>query len=292
MPPRSAKRDCTCRLDLSEARPDNKELPYTAARQPLDTVNSLIPLNSLDFFKIRQPSCPTASYSFRGKIKIEMTDSERFAKIVVMRHSIRLDRDIDAGWEDKDSRPYDSPIRCFELPKLQGVKLSKHGITKIVCSPFRRCIQTAAIVGKEIGISELSIDLNFGEQMEQVRRANQARGAVDAEMSLTYLTEPQMLSTIRDLNPDMRISCITGSTPQYDESLIGSYTRFSRNFDRLQLEFPGDVLLVVTHGGCVDAVAQAKGFTAFEVCECGFIAVDDDGEILDLDGVQLLKGML
>ena len=70
-----------------------------------------------------------------------------------MRHSERLDdvsedfASIPASiWPDKTERPYDTPISNTDLPREAAMKLRKYAITKVVSSPFRRCLQTAGIV--------------------------------------------------------------------------------------------------------------------------------------------------
>ena len=73
--------------------------------------------------------------------------------LVVMRHSVRLDEDPAAEWEDKMRRPYDPPITDFVLPAQQARALKASGLhrfDRLVCSPFLRCLQTAAVVLKTL----------------------------------------------------------------------------------------------------------------------------------------------
>jgi broad specificity phosphatase PhoE len=94
----------------------------------------------------------------------------------VMRHSVRLDEDLSADWSDKQSRPYDCPIKDFGLPADQVSRLQAYGFTRIVCSPFRRCIQTAGVVAMGLGVREVTVHRGVGEVMNKVRNAiNEAR---------------------------------------------------------------------------------------------------------------------
>ena len=42
-----------------------------------------------------------------------------------MRHSVRLDQDEKAEWDDRLQRPYDTPIVDFELPARQAQLVAK-----------------------------------------------------------------------------------------------------------------------------------------------------------------------
>ena len=80
-------------------------------------------------------------------------------------------QDPSADWPDKSARPYDCPIEDFELPAQQVPRLKAFGFTRIVCSPFRRCLQTAGIVARALNINEVMIHLGVGEVMSKVKTA-------------------------------------------------------------------------------------------------------------------------
>lgn len=69
--------------------------------------------------------------------------------LFVMRHGERLD-DADPSWVPKTDRPWDPPLT--ERGKQQAWEVGKRlrtegwGITRVVVSPFLRCVQTAAQV--------------------------------------------------------------------------------------------------------------------------------------------------
>lgn len=89
---------------------------------------------------------------------------------VVMRHSTRLDiSNPDASWSDKTDRPYDPPISGFELAELSAGKLKSLGIDIIVTSPMRRCVQTAGIMARSLGVFNVVVDFGLSEVMHAVR---------------------------------------------------------------------------------------------------------------------------
>ncbi|CAN0578515.1 unnamed protein product, partial [Ectocarpus sp. 12 AP-2014] len=56
-------------------------------------------------------------------------------------------------WPDRALRPYDSPIVDTDLPARQAKALGRLGMgsqTVIICSPFRRCLQTAGVVARTL----------------------------------------------------------------------------------------------------------------------------------------------
>lgn len=86
-------------------------------------------------------------------------------RLAVMRHSVRLDSDPAAGWPDRQERPYDTPISDYNLPAEQATLMKKQGLGDfdlIVCSPFRRCLQTAGIVAQKLGIHRVSVHRSLG----------------------------------------------------------------------------------------------------------------------------------
>mmetsp|Transcript_54096 Transcript_54096/g.65309 ORF Transcript_54096/g.65309 Transcript_54096/m.65309 type:complete len:263 (-) Transcript_54096:751-1539(-) len=106
--------------------------------------------------------------------------------LVVMRHSERLDDRAmnfteisEEIWPDKMTRPYDPPIsddrrdpsyRGRELATEATAKLTAYDIARVVTSPFRRCIQTAAIVARGLGVSRVEVDPRLGEHVDAAMR--------------------------------------------------------------------------------------------------------------------------
>ena len=89
----------------------------------------------------------------------------------MIRHSARLDEVFGCTWSDHDTRPYDTPISDYDLPTRAASKLISYDFQAVVSSPFRRCLQTAAIVANRLGLKVLFVDNRLGEVMHQVRSA-------------------------------------------------------------------------------------------------------------------------
>ena len=109
--------------------------------------------------------------SVEGLAAGQMGPEARGGLLVVMRHSVRLDDDAGAAWPDKRARPYDSPISDFALPVTQAQALLDAGLGEfdvLICSPFRRALQTAALVaGRLGGPTRVRIDKRLGEKVRQ-----------------------------------------------------------------------------------------------------------------------------
>ncbi len=120
----------------------------------------------------------------------------------VLRHAERVDvlEPADAAalvgeefaWPDQDARPYDTPISDFDHPRRAAEQLKAYGFTRIVSSPFRRCLQTAAAVAAELGVEVVDVHKGIGEAMAQVKR----NGWPGDSHELTYLTEEEMSKTL------------------------------------------------------------------------------------------------
>jgi hypothetical protein len=88
-------------------------------------------------------------------------------------------------------RPYDTPITDLELPAAAAQAVERSGVLllqtvpqndaqndallqsrehiMIVSSPFRRCLQTAGEVARQLQIDEVYVHLQLGERMDKVR---------------------------------------------------------------------------------------------------------------------------
>ena len=89
----------------------------------------------------------------------------------MIRHSARLDEVFGCTWSDRDTRPYDTPISDYDLPTRAASKLIAYDFQAVVSSPFRRCLQTAAIIANRLGLKVLFVDNRLGEVMHQVKSA-------------------------------------------------------------------------------------------------------------------------
>ena len=107
--------------------------------------------------------------------------SRDFNVLIVMRHSKRIDQhppppSSNLHWGVNEFlRPYDPPICDFNLPltilRTELVPLIPQlNVRKIVTSPFLRCVQTSAVIGRQLGVREYEIDARLGESKWAVNR--------------------------------------------------------------------------------------------------------------------------
>lgn len=144
--------------------------------------------------------CPEEQAAAQPKPKPKQKPGPRH--IGVLRHAERadaLDPAVAASlvgeefaWPDQDVRPYDTPISDFDHPRRAAEQLKAYGFTRIISSPFRRCLQTAAAVAAELGVEVVDVHKGVGEAMAQVKR----NGWPDDNHELTYLTEEEMSTTL------------------------------------------------------------------------------------------------
>ena len=113
-----------------------------------------------------------------GAMAAEAVPGSGLRWLAYMRHSDRLDCEtceISGAWPDAGQRPYDTPISNEELP-LESAQVLKESLPEgvavcaVVSSPFRRCLQTAALAGRQLGLKMLHVDNRLGELMAAVAR--------------------------------------------------------------------------------------------------------------------------
>lgn len=173
-------------------------------------------------------------------------------------------------WPDRALRPYDSPIVDVDLPARQAKELSRHGMdsqTLILCSPFRRCLQTAGVVARTLGVAGVTVNLEVGERMDRVRREiaelTLALGE-DSDATLdnsqpapvfSYLEEKDMREA---LGAGVQLERIVGEQPPEEESGVEAKQRFIATIAKLREEqLREGPVLVVAHGDTLDAAGES-----------------------------------
>jgi hypothetical protein len=130
-------------------------------------------------------------------------DTDGWPLLCVMRHSTRLDAHEAASigaaaWPDRLTRPYDTPIADLELPRRAARRLRAAGLGAfdvVVSSPYRRCLQTAAIVAEELSIACLVIDNRLSEDLTSAERCWAAHGLPIGEYTYMSLDEATKWAT-------------------------------------------------------------------------------------------------
>ena len=162
--------------------------------------------------------------------------------------------DPSATWVDKQERPYDTPINDFELPVQQARLMKERQLGQfdlLVCSPFRRCLQTASLVAAELGIKTVLINTSMSERVSAVKKAQRDvwGDSRPADGVVTYLDDDQQQQY---LGAEVSIEGQMGTVPPTTEDHHQTKCRYQKAFDELREEFcvaQGKSVLVVAHGG-------------------------------------------
>lgn len=172
-------------------------------------------------------------------------------------------------WPDRAVRPYDSPIVDTDLPARQAKELSRLGMgsqTLIVCSPFRRCLQTAGVVARTLGVASVTVHLGVGERMDKVRREiaemalvneQESDGALGSKPTpvFSYLGEEDMCEA---LGAGVQLERIVGEQPPQEESGVEAKQRFIATIAKVREEkLRESPVLVVAHGDTLDAAGES-----------------------------------
>eukprot|EP00959_Pyramimonas_sp_CCMP1952_P473723 9502215-Pyramimonas_sp.AAC.2 len=93
--------------------------------------------------------------------------------VSLVRHGEREDY-VDPTWTQRAERPWDPPLT--KLGKLQAGAAGRrlrdeiardHGVptaTRVYSSPFTRCVETAAEIARELGVSSIQVEDGLAEE--------------------------------------------------------------------------------------------------------------------------------
>jgi len=199
--------------------------------------------------------------------------------LILLRHSIRLDSDmarnlgINQNWSDKETRPFDTPLlepKGIELAKNTAISIKNRGIIidKIICSPLRRCIQTAIEVAKVFNIKEIKIDNRVmedgkivGDKLKQKNQENKKNKKPLLELKMTLISDDE----IKKLGGDIKfikptINSKESIIPKLDEDGEGFRKRLYTVIDE---EITSDNsnpnntrTIIIGHGGSIGFMAD------------------------------------
>jgi broad specificity phosphatase PhoE len=250
--------------------------------------------------------------------------------LVVMRHSARLDGDRAflasaaaggaaalAAWPDRAARPFDTPICDDALPgaaaRAAAQAVGGRGVVAIVCSPFRRTLQTAGHCARALGLARVRVHFGLGEAMYAVAKHLPADGRfsyLDAAAMADALGEGVALE-LPAAGPaaaapggagDEEDAGGAARCPPLSETAETTFLRYAAALHSEAARFAsasegeGEVagagagergaLLVVSHGNCVEAASRlsASGQFAYSAPVCSWLELrimraDDDGGV-------------
>eukprot|EP00249_Psilotum_nudum_P013202 c24210_g1_i1 orf=255-1103(+) len=207
----------------------------------------------------------------------------------VMRHGHRLD-DFDRKWVYTAPRPWDPPLT--EAGKMRawdkGKKLRAEGwnITRILCSPFLRCVQTAVEVttalcllesssdsqssrGAIIDPSMVKVSIEYG-LAEVMNRLAIRCGSIPPQGPST-LEIAELYALFPAGTTDISVQAIWPKLPSWVETMDAAHSRYSSTFQAAADMFPRENILCVTHGeGVGVSVAMRQRVHVYGVDYCGY----------------------
>lgn len=207
--------------------------------------------------------------------------------VFVMRHGDRLD-DADHKWIHTAPRPWDPPLTESGKRRARkvGRRLRQEGwnITRVVCSPFLRCIQTAS----EVVISLCALDTSEDDSTGLPVPIDPSKVKVSIEYGLCEVMNsfaiqapnlPPEGPTILDLTDleallpagtvDTTVQKIMPEPPNWQETLYASHKRYVDTFQAIADMFPHENVLCVTHGeGVGVSVSRYESVFVYQVRYC------------------------
>eukprot|EP00747_Dinoflagellata_sp_TGD_P200809 gnl/TRDRNA2_/TRDRNA2_74238_c0_seq1.p1 gnl/TRDRNA2_/TRDRNA2_74238_c0~~gnl/TRDRNA2_/TRDRNA2_74238_c0_seq1.p1 ORF type:complete len:388 (-),score=54.97 gnl/TRDRNA2_/TRDRNA2_74238_c0_seq1:69-1193(-) len=187
-------------------------------------------------------------------------------EIVVIRHADRLDGT--SAWEDHPDRnrcPHDCPLTKGGLKNASNVASellarwpNGHPYKLIECSPYLRCVQTAAQIAQKLKIP-MCLDLDLGEMFDDRYMPENTEGKP------MHRSNKELSEILSGDYPDVAVAQtakheldITGHQPPWPEPSIHSRLRFVSRFEQIAEHATKNLIsvIIVTHADALSSIAQ------------------------------------
>ncbi|GKV04075.1 hypothetical protein SLEP1_g16286 [Rubroshorea leprosula] len=223
---------------------------------------------------------------------MDSSETTNYQNVVVMRHGDRLDN-VDPTWVKTAERPWDPPLvdagldRAFATGRELRNALS-FPIHRVFVSPFLRCVQTASQVvlalcaaGDDpnalssrdvvsIDTTKLKVSIEYG-LCEMLSREAIAPNLAPADGNFRF-NVPELEAMLPAGTVDHTVEPVYKEPPKWEETVVGTRTRYETIIKALADKYPSENLLLVTHGEAVGVSVSAflKGATVYEVEYCAY----------------------
>lgn len=198
--------------------------------------------------------------------------------VIVLRHSERKDY-VDPTYKTSEEGlawPHDAPLT------EAGIKLAnevaeeilrvhqKANFVTIACSPYRRCLETAAPVAKRLNLPVV-IDQEIGEVRD--RMMNEHHLAHRSPVELKDMAKALGIRLVNPLLQDGGVK-VFGKTPVWPETLDDAHTRYVVRMETYIRKSAEDRqnCIIVTHADAVVAALQMFERGGADVQNMGFCA--------------------
>jgi len=215
-------------------------------------------------------------------------DIDNIQHIFVLRHGRRADDDSDSRvfiW-----RPWDPPLSGRGRQQIyeQGAVIQsimeqeRKSITRIVSSPFTRCLQTSDVLAKRFKIREcIKIDEGVGELMsdEVISQRKTEQNEIQKQGLVLHPSEvifPNCFATTS--SPTLKVPANQLETDDHDGA---GYSRFRNSITRIADEDPTQNIVIVTHGDGVAAAVNLPlpGVVVYNTKYGGFVHLIRDRSV-------------
>ena len=205
----------------------------------------------------------------------------RPGRVIIMRHGERADNSQVAPWyapgggawaPAAGEHPNSTPLANFTCPlKTYNELQANYGpVTKIVSSPFRRCLETAAYIAIKFGINNIYVNDNLGEVGNAGKGLALNEATMNAIIKRVYNEEP----SIRDSRLTSIPTVIVTGRPRE----AGDNGRLRRAIWEETTSFysthpTSESLLIVSHGDIAQEIA-GEAMIAYLLNYCGYYTMD------------------
>jgi len=204
---------------------------------------------------------------------------------VILRHSIRRDY-VDPTYKTSEEGlawPHDAPLtpEGIELAKTVADELyevhKKANFITVACSPYRRCMETAAEVAKKLGLPVV-LDQEIGEVRE--RAFPQDRVVHRSPLELAAMAKDLKMKLLNPLLEDGGVK-LFGKEPEWPETLEKAKDRYVVRMETYIRKSAGERqnMILVTHADAVVAALvmfERGGVDVKDMGFCGQVTVARD----------------
>ncbi|OMP00703.1 Histidine phosphatase superfamily, clade-1 [Corchorus olitorius] len=215
-----------------------------------------------------------------------------YQNVVVMRHGDRMDN-FDPTWKIKAERPWDPPLIDNGLARAFRTGLTLRDqlgfpIHRVFVSPFLRCVQTASevvaalcsvgnnpnaktsrdVVSSDPSKVKVSIEYGLCEMLNK----ETIRLDVAPKDGIFRFDIPKLEALLSTGTVDHTFERVYKEVPKWEETVMGTRSRYQNIVKALADKYPSENLLLVTHGEGVGV--SVSGFledkTVVEVDYCAY----------------------
>jgi len=273
---------------------------YTSDKNDNDTIKNTILNLAIESNKNNESTNAYNLKQYNNYINIIKRKLEPV--LVILRHSIRLDsgfikrEGLVIDWSDSKARAYDPPLikpEGIDLAIKTGIDIKNRGIivNKIICSPLRRCIETAVEIAKIFNIKEIKIDYRVTEYTYWMAFNDKINDKI------TFIDDDEMKKLGGSINIIKPIDNSKESViPKKDESYEDFKKRFfsvvDEEIDLDNKNIKDNRTLIVSHGSGIQSIHERinKDPNVFEphVDFCAWIAFFKNSKIYEYGNIKKL----